>query len=38
LRVDEKGVEAVKKCKSKPGEKEGTPVTVAATNEVNFRL
>jgi len=38
LGLDEKAIEAVSLWKFKPGAKEGQPVTVAATIEVNFRL
>jgi TonB family protein len=36
--LDEKAIECVKQWKFKPGQKEGNPVTVSATIEVNFRL
>ena len=38
LGLDEKAMEAVAKWKFRPGYKDGKPVTVAATVEVNFRL
>ena len=36
--MDEKAIEAVRKWKFRPGQKDGRPVTVVATVEVNFRL
>jgi TonB family protein len=38
LGLDEKAIEAVKKWKFRPGYRNGKPVTVVATIEVNFRL
>jgi TonB family protein len=36
--LDEKAIEAVQKWKFRPGSKDGKPVIVAATIQVNFRL
>ena len=38
LGLDEKAIEAVRKWKFKPGYKDGRPVTVGATIQVDFRL
>ena len=38
LGLDEKAIEAVQKWKFEPGMKDGRPVAVAVTVEVNFRL
>ncbi len=38
LGLDEKAIEAVTKWKFRPGYRNGQPVSVLATIEVNFRL
>lgn len=38
LGLDSEAVKAVRQWEFKPGEKEGTPVIVSATVEVNFRF
>ena len=36
--LDQKAIESVQQWRFKPGTKDGAPVTVRATIEVNFRL
>ena len=38
LGLDEKAIEAIKKWRFRPGVKNGKPVAVLVTIEVNFRL